>query len=176
MVLCSVGVSHKKMLWTLAVDDPTYPYVVGGDKCLYFFRPTGSNMERVKGAFGLCGKVQPLMSAIEGHPWTGAMPDTKIRAASIVRRAKRGSVAAPPTEAPAVSPDKSSSKDAADVSTTAPVVADTLPTSCTIITGTVSGHVYVWLHRKIVASAQLHDGAINALTLISSPKRYVTGK
>ena len=111
-VLCSTSVSPQKMLWSHYMDSNEFPIVVGGVGILYFFRPSGKTMERVRGVFGKRKKLQPVLCGVEGEV------------------------------------DSGSSKE------------------ISLLTGTVTGHIYVWSNQRVVSTVTAHDGPIYAISKI----------
>ena len=67
IVVCSTSVSARKMLFVSYVESNTFPIVVGGNKCIYFFRSQGKSLERVRGTFGKQKKIQPILCGCEGE-------------------------------------------------------------------------------------------------------------
>ena len=60
-IVASCGVSFFKMFWVLYAGGNEYPIVVGGNRCLFFFRVSGTSMERAKGVFGRRRKLQAVL-------------------------------------------------------------------------------------------------------------------
>lgn len=112
-VTSSVSVCPAKMLWISYLESNSFPIVVGGHHCMYFFRSAGKGMERVKGVFGRKQKIQTIMCAVQG-------------------------------------------KD---------VLIDG-DTEATIVTGTVTGHLYSWFKNRIHSRVTAHDAPIFSVTRV----------
>ena len=56
------------MLFCLHLESNEYPIVVGGSGTLFFFRPVGVSLERIRGVFGKQKKLQPILCGVEGEP------------------------------------------------------------------------------------------------------------
>lgn len=120
-VSASVAVSANKCLWALYEEVNDFPLVVGGDKCLYFFKPLGKTLERAKGVFGRRNKVQPMMMGVAGE------------------RTKAGSG------------EKS------------------------IYTVAVTGHIFVWMAKRIITSISAHNAPIYAIIKLHGKYGFATG-
>ena len=107
---CSTSVSPQKMLWSLYMDSNEFPIVIGGSGILYFFRPSGKSLERVRGVFGKRKKLQPVLCGVEGE------------------------------------------------------VDESVSSEKTLLTGTVTGHIYVWNQQRVTSTVTAHDGPIYAIT------------
>jgi WD40 repeat protein len=70
-VFASCGVSFLKMFWVLYADGNEYPIVVGGNRCMFFFRVSGKSMERSRGVFGRRRKLQPLLCGVVAAETSG---------------------------------------------------------------------------------------------------------
>jgi WD40 repeat protein len=65
-VSASVNVSLSKMFWISHSDENCeYPILAGGTRCLYFFKPAGKTLEKLKGTFGRKRKIQSILCAVE---------------------------------------------------------------------------------------------------------------
>ena len=108
-VFCSTSISPQKMLWALYIDSNEYPIVIGGSGIVYFFRPSGKSLERVRGVFGKRKKLQPVLCGVEGEV------------------------------------DESVSREKP------------------LLTGTVTGHIYVWNEQRVTSTVTAHDGPIYSM-------------
>lgn len=111
-VISSTSVSPQKMLWSHYMSLGEFPVAIGGAGIMYFFRPSGKTLERVRGVFGRRRKLQPILCGAEGEVVSGAFKETVL------------------------------------------------------LTGTVTGHIYVWNQQRVTSTVTAHDGPIYAITSI----------
>ena len=70
-IVCSFQVASTKCLWVKYIHGNEFPVVVGGEKCLYFFRQSGRSMERKRGVFGKDQQRQAMLCLVEGDSAKG---------------------------------------------------------------------------------------------------------
>lgn len=198
-VSCSSGLTTQKMLWCLSLENTSneYPYVVGGNRCIYFFRAGGKSIERCRGVVGKKRKLQPILCAAKGHPiatmvvvsdasstGTGSSGSTKETKGKKGTK-KKGEEEKETTSDILGGKNKSFAIDTASTGGVAVApggngggdldavpVPDYAP-ACLLLTGTVTGHIYVWVSNRVHMSVVAHDGSVNSIITIQSG--YVTG-
>ena len=198
-VSCSSGLTTQKMLWCLSLENSSneFPFVVGGNRCIYFFRAGGKSIERCRGVVGKKRKLQPIMCAVKGHPIATMVAAGSASGASSTgtgtaskdssKGTKKGTKKKSEEESSSDiigGKNKSFSVDTASAGAVlaAPggegdelntVTAPDYAPPCLLLTGTVTGHIYVWVSNRVHLSVVAHDGSVNSI--ITTRDGYVTG-
>ena len=193
--VCSSGLTTQKMLWCTALENSSneFPYVVGGNRCIYFFRISGKSIERCKGVVGKKRKIQPIMCAVKGHPIatmvnlegssssTVSIKDKKkkkeessrtdINNSSDILGGKNKSFAID-TPATGLTTLASGVLDVADPEGGSTIPVANYAPACLLLTGTVTGHIYVWVNNRVHLSIVAHNMSVNAI--VTTDQGYIS--
>ena len=175
----SINVSIPKMFWILHSDESSeFPIITGGNRCLYYFKPVGKTLEKVKGTFGRKRKLQSILCSVEILFSSNSL---------LVASTSSGSSAFSGSAASLANSTKLSIKDfdpnnQNNTNTNSHQNGgnnDNTPNYLenVLLTGTVSGHVYFWLNQRVKTTLTAHDAPIYTICALNhySGGRFATG-